>query len=230
MNTMTPNENDAVEAVIRGTALDRWHVGLQALRTLMHDPEDTKQIFVLAVALDKDHIPGVLFRFLCEPGGLELLRDQPALDVGTIDLERLAALPEGTLGRAYAEHLMALELDPDLFQAPPALPPAVAYFAQRFRQTHDVWHVLTGYAPDVAGEIALQAFCHGQLGTPAPALAAITGSIQYGLTDPRVALRAWDAYRRGRQASFLLAVRWEDHWSEPLDALRERFGIEPARI
>ena len=36
--------------------------------------------------------------------------------------------------------------------------PRAAYLAQRMRQTHDIWHVLTGYATDVAGEVQLQAF------------------------------------------------------------------------
>jgi ubiquinone biosynthesis protein COQ4 len=227
---MTIDEQAAIDAVLYGSTLDRMHVGLRALHNLMRDPEDTLQIFVLAVALDKDHIPGVLFRFLCEPGGLELLQDQPAIDASTIDLQALAALPEGTLGHTYAHHLMEHDLDPDLFQAPPALPPAVAYFAQRFRQCHDVWHVLTGYEANVAGEIALQAFCHGQLGTPAPALAAITGSLQRSLSEPLVALRAWDAYQRGKRARFLLSVRWEELWDVPLHELRRRFHIPPARI
>jgi ubiquinone biosynthesis protein COQ4 len=219
------DEDDAVEAVIHGSMLDRMRVGLGALGSLVRDPNDTEQIFVFAVALDKDHIPAVLFRFLCEPGGLELLHEKPAIDASTVDLHALRALPEGTLGHAYARHMMDEELDADLFRAPPGLPPVIAYFAQRFRQTHDVWHVLTGYATDVAGEIALQAFCHGQLGTPAPALAAITGSLQCALTDPRVPRMAWNAYQRGKRARFLLAVRWEDLWATQLDTLRKWFDI-----
>lgn len=195
-------EREAVNAVLYGTRLDRMRAGARALGRLLRDPNDTAQIFVFAVALDRGEIPNVLLRLLCEPGGLELLHDKPALDAN---------------------------LDADLFQAPPDLPPVIAYFAQRFRQTHDVWHVLSGCGIDVPGEIALQAFCHGQLGTPAPALAAIVGSVRYGLGDPSVARRSWDAYRRGKRARFLLAVRWEALWAEPLDALRARFCIdEPA--
>jgi ubiquinone biosynthesis protein COQ4 len=221
-------ERDAVDAVLHGSTFDRLRVGLGALGALFRDADDTGQIFVLAVALDRDHIPGVFLRFLCEPGGLELLRDRPTIDGSTVDLPALRALPPGTLGHAYAQLLTENRLDADIFQAPPGLPVAVAYFAQRFRQTHDIWHVLTGYATDVPGEIALQAFCHGQLGTPAPALAALGGCVRFGLGDPRVARRAWDGYRRGKRARFLLSVRWEELWAEPLDALRVRFDIQRA--
>jgi ubiquinone biosynthesis protein Coq4 len=34
---------------------------------------------------------------------------------------------------------------------------------QRTRQTHDLWHVLTGLGTDIPGEIALQAFTYEQL-------------------------------------------------------------------
>ena len=226
---MNLEETDAVEVALKGSTLDRLRVGLGALANLVRDPDNTRQIFVMAVVLDRDHIPQTLFRFLTEPGGLELMRDQPVIDSTTLDVEALAALPAGTLGHAYASHLLDNDLDADLFQAPPGVPPVVAYFGKRFRQTHDIWHVLTGYPTDVAGEIALQAFTFGQLGTPAPGLASITGALRWGLRDPLVARRAWDAYGRGKQAQFLLAIRWEELWAERLDALRDRFRIAPAR-
>lgn len=220
-----PDERDAVHAILHGTRVERARVALGALRCLMRDPNDTQKIFVLAVALDRDHIPAALTRFLSEPGGLELLRDMPALDSSTLDLDALGRCAQGTLGHAYATHLRDGALDMDIFRAPPGLPLAIAYFAQRFRQCHDVWHVLTGYAPDVRGEILLQAFTHGQLGTPAPRLAAVVGALQWARVYPALPLEAYRAYRRGRAAQFLLAVRWEDLWNEPLDRLRARLAL-----
>jgi ubiquinone biosynthesis protein COQ4 len=220
-----PDEADAVHAILHGSRVDRARVALGALRCLVRDPNDTQKIFVLAVALDRDHIPAALTRFLSEPGGLELLRDMPALDSSTLDLDALGRCAPGTLGHAYAAHLREGELDTDIFRAPPGLPLAIAYFAQRFRQCHDVWHVLTGYAPDVRGEVLLQAFTHGQLGTPAPRLAAVVGALQWARVHPALPLEAYRAYRRGKAAKFLLAVRWEDLWNEPLDGLRARLDI-----
>lgn len=218
-------ERDAVQIALHGTTFERWRVGLGAIVTLMRDPDDTKQAFIVAAVLDRDHIPRPFFRFMTDPTGYALMRDQPAIDSSSIDYAALAKLPPGTLGHAYAHHLLDQGLDPDLFQAPPGVPAAIGYLAKRFRQTHDIWHVLTGYASDVAGEVALQGFAFGQLGTPAPGLTAIAGALRCGLEDPRAMLETWRAYRRGKDASFLLTVRWEDHWAESLSALRERFGI-----
>lgn len=222
------DEADAVHAILHGTRFDRTRVALGALASLVRDPDDTQKIFVLAVALDRDHIPAALTRFLCEPDGLDLMREMPVLDSSTIDLEGLGRRAPGTLGRAYAEHVGHWKLDTDIFRAPPGLPEAIAYFAQRFRQCHDIWHVLTGYAPDVRGEILLQAFTHGQLGTPAPRLAAVVGALRWSHVHRGLLRDVYRAYRRGKAARFLLAIRWEKLWDEPLHELRVRLALEPS--
>lgn len=223
-----PEERDGVHAALHGDLFDRLRVAYRAMRALLANPEDTEQTFVLAAALDRDHIPKPFFRFMVDERGYALMRDQPAIDTSSIDYDALARLPEGTLGRSYARHLAEGALDPDLFGAPPNVPTAIAYLAKRLRQTHDIWHVLTGHGTDIAGEVALQGFAFGQLGTPAPGLTAVAGAIRclffekHGL---RAVRRTWQAYRRGKRAAFLLVVRWEDHWSDSVASLRERYGI-----
>jgi ubiquinone biosynthesis protein COQ4 len=73
------------------------------------------------------------------------------------DLEQLAALPECSLGQAYAASLARLGYDPNLHAG---MEPGsdAAYVVLRLSQTHDLWHVLTGFDTTVTGEIGLQAF------------------------------------------------------------------------
>ncbi len=224
------DEARAVQIAFDGTAVQRLTVAARALGRLLRNPEDTRQVFVLNVLLNRDHIPTTMLRFVTAPGGLALLHDQPAIDSSTVDLQAMARLPAGTLGHAYAHHLLGRGLDGDIFQAPPGVPPAVAYLAQRARQSHDLWHVLTGYATDVPGEIALQGFTYGQLGAPGPGVTALVGAIRWGVANPRVVRLAWDGYQRGKRAKYLLAVRWEDLWEMPLTRLREDLAIPPARV
>jgi ubiquinone biosynthesis protein COQ4 len=225
MTTMT--ERDAVAIAIHGSALERMRVGFGALLQLARTPQDTRLAFVIGAILDRNHIAKPFFRFMIDPGGFALMRTQPAIDSTTVDFAALSALPPDTLGHHYARHMRDNELDPDLFLSPPGAPPGIDYFAQRLRQTHDIWHVLTGYAADLPGEVALQAFAFGQFGTPAPGLTALFGTLRCSLTRPLAAKDAWTAYRRGKRAAFLLVVRWEDHWAEPVTSLRARFGIAP---
>ncbi|MFO0549881.1 MAG: Coq4 family protein [Polyangiaceae bacterium] len=140
---------------------------------------------------------------------------------------RGCALPADTLGGAYVRYLDDNKLDPDLFQAPPGLPEPLGYIAQRIRQTHDVWHVLTGYRPDVSGELALQGFTYAQLGAPSALLIAALGTLT---KSPRSARAVLDGYRRGKSAVFLPVVRFEKMWELPLAEVQRRLGVPPARV
>jgi ubiquinone biosynthesis protein COQ4 len=232
-NDSTPgytSEAQAAAAAFDGTVRDRARIGIAALRALMQDPDDTRQVFLLGLVFNARFFPRFLARFATSGDGDELLRDRPAIDSRSVDLDALRALPADSLGGAYIRYLDENGLDPDLFQAPPGLPPVPAFVSQRMRQTHDIWHVLTGYKPDVAGEIALQAFTFGQTRMPSAALIAIGGALRLSRIRPGIVRMALDGYRRGRRASFLPTVRWEQHWRRPVAEMRDELGVAPARV
>jgi ubiquinone biosynthesis protein COQ4 len=221
----SPTESDAVRAALTGTALDRARVAGRALRTLLRDPEQTESVFVIAIALNRRRLPQLAAQFLADEDGAWLMEHQPALDSHQVDHDWLRTLPAGTLGREYVRFLDDNGLDADFFQAPPGLPPLVRYLAQRMRQTHDLWHVVTGYGSHPAGETELQGFYFGQTGMPSSGLIALGGSIR-GLPDVHdLPLRVARAYRRGRRARRLAPLRWELHWDRPLAALRRELSL-----
>jgi len=219
------DESAAAHIALEGTARQRLELSARALLGLLKNPQDTRQVFVLNIAINRRHVPRFLTRFMIEPGGLELMRDQPAIDSHSVDFAALERLPADTLGHAYAKHLRDNGLDADLFQAPPELPRAIAYLAQRMRQSHDIWHVLTGYDTSVGGELALQAFTYAQTGAPGQLVLALVGTLRWSLRQPKLAADVLDGWRRGKRARSLLTVRWEDLWATPLAEVRQRLAI-----
>jgi ubiquinone biosynthesis protein COQ4 len=219
------DEELAVRVAVDGALWPRLKLGTQALIGLLRNPEDTRQVFVLNLAVNRGHVPELLMRFLTAPGGLELMREQPAVDQRVV--ERLAGLPEGTFGRAFADHMRRHGLDADLFQAPPGVPPALAYLGQRIRQSHDIWHVLTGYDTSVFGELALQGFTFAHTRLPGQLVLALAGTLRWSLARPRLAREVVEGWRRGRRAEPMLAVRWEELWEVPLEEVRRRLRITP---
>lgn len=220
-----PLESEAVRAALTGSRRERLAIAVAALRRLLADPEATDQVFVLYVALNAESFPKVLERFLAEPDGPALLHEKPAIDSRSVDFDRLLALPDTTLGGAFARHMRDNGLSPDVFQRPPGAPEDIAYLAQRLRQSHDLWHVVTGYSTSVVDELALQAFTWSQIRAPGPLVLSVAGALRWGLADRSVFARVFEGYRRGRRARPLLALRWEDLWEEDLTALRRRLGL-----
>ncbi len=227
-----PDEVSAAAIALNGSRLDRLRISAKALFNLMRDPEGTDQVFVLGIALNAPQFPRFLARFTAEDQDGRLLREQPSIDSKSVDFDRLMSLPETTLGGAFARHMKKNNLDPDLFQAPPGLPTMVAYVAKRVRQTHDIWHLLTGYDTDVPGELALQAFYYGHMRLPSSLALSVLGTARYLSKFPNRQLVAMvrDGYRRGKLATFLPTVRWEELWEMRLADVRTKLNIAPRTV
>lgn len=99
------------------------------------------------------------------------------------------------------------------------------YVAQRLRQTHDLWHVLTGYDTDVVGEVELQAFSYGQLRTPFALLVGTLGVLRAHSRRKQAAARVWNAYWRGRLSKQLSWRVWEREFAKPLSEVRLGLGL-----
>jgi ubiquinone biosynthesis protein COQ4 len=144
-----------------------------------------------------------------------------------IDLSALEALPEGTLGRSFAEHCRTRGLDPNLIHVPPD--DEIGWMLNHLYQTHDIWHVVTGWDNDLAGEVGLGSFYCAQMRSPAFfgfMLSLILMSVVSRKGDLVSVMAAIsDGYRQGRDAGPLFGTAWDDLWTEPLDSVRVRFGL-----
>ena len=162
--------------------------------------------------------------------GRAALRDRPHVH---LDLAKLRALPTGTLGREYALMMDRNRLDPASI---PTLPDddEGKYVRAHLYETHDLWHVVTGFATDVAGELGLQAFYQAQLPGKLPAAILASGFLNtlfYSFRERDARLReiarGWLLGRRSRP---LFGVRWDDYFALPLDEVRARLGVDVAAV
>jgi ubiquinone biosynthesis protein COQ4 len=219
------------------SSVQRWKLALGLLRKVLSDPEDTGQVLkFLSVINSGRWTQRRISRFFSDPRGQALYAEHRALDSRTIDLDALAALPEGTLGHAYARFLRSHGLTPEVFDgAPPGFSdPQLSYIVQRMRQTHDLWHVVTGCETDPAGEVALQAFSYSQTRAPGSAFLAVFGALRVARErhDVGVLRDVVTLFRTGKRAGWLPSFAWEDHWATPLTEVRALLGLPaqpPAR-
>src|ERR1700743_351778 len=104
--TASPSADPASDELASLTPLQRFRRARVALGKVLSDPNDTGQVLeFLGVINSGKSTRKRVDRFFSTPAGEKLFTEQRAIDSHTVDLDALAALPEGTLGRAYATFL-----------------------------------------------------------------------------------------------------------------------------
>jgi ubiquinone biosynthesis protein COQ4 len=197
----------------------------RAFFTIVKDPEKTGAVFDVADAAP-DTSPGLQHALSVakqSPEFFALLKERFTPE--RVELSQLLSLPETSFGYAYAKHMTDNGLDPNFYSKPRGSS-EVAYLKTRGRQTHDYWHIATGYGTDPWGEYALQSFMLGQF-QPALSLIILGASlVRLAKTNPEKTAEYIEliisAYRRGQKATKLLGVKWEDEFNTPLHELREK--------
>ena len=217
------------------SATTRRHpiVAYRAVRALMRNREDTRQVFLLIDALRGKTTLRQLARFRATEFGRAALADRRRLFDRLEDRETLKALPAGTLGRAYYEFMASENLSAEGLVKASTIPQSSddsIWFRERNREMHDLLHVVTGYGRDPLGEACLVAFSFAQTKLKGFALIALFAARRIARTRPGQPVRraVFEGYRHGRSAGWLPGADWEALLSQPVEAVREQFAVKPA--
>src|SRR5580704_13363607 len=211
----------------------QWGVALKALRRLLNDKEDTGQVFEIMGALNGDSTAKNYRRLLETPNGGRLAYEHVELAPKLMDDAWLDTFAPGTVGAAYREFVRSENISAEgLAEISRARQSKVeqahphAWFGRRTRDSHDLWHILSGYHRDGLGEACLVAFSYAQ-----------TRSLGWALIAIGVALRSrqatgviWQGYQRGKAAAWLAGEDYVQLMNEPLEAARRRLNITPPTL
>ena len=101
-------------------------------------------------------------------------------------------------------------------------------------QTHDLWHVLTGFKTNPSGELGLQAFYYAQYSLPLPILLIAAGLLNGLLYHPNDVTNRLNeiqkGWQMGKNAEQLFGFPWAEHWDTPVDVLRRTLRIVPVAL
>jgi ubiquinone biosynthesis protein COQ4 len=216
----------------------RWLTAAKALRRLMRDKEDTGQVFEIMGALNGPTTARNFERLMASPGGGRLAWEHVELAPKLMDGAWLDSFAPGTVGAAYRDFVRSEQLSADGLASISRErrgttvddPHPYAWFGRRIRDTHDIWHVLTGYHRDGLGEACLVAFSYGQTGSMGWAVIALGAALRSRKGRHPYAQAIWQGYQRGKAARWLPGEDYLALLAEPLEVARERLGITPATI
>jgi ubiquinone biosynthesis protein COQ4 len=204
----------------------------RAMRALLADPDDTEQAFRVIAALSGNSLGRALRRFRGTPVGARVLRERTRMLDLIADAERMAAMPEGSLGAAvrdfYARERISaaglVEASEGAYDEADSLDADLELMGQRLRDLHDTFHVLTGYGRDLRGEVAVLSFTVPQSKNPGIAFLVFTVLRRAGFRSEMGRLIR-QGFRRGLRAAWLPGQDWEALFPLPLDAVREQLEI-----
>jgi ubiquinone biosynthesis protein COQ4 len=208
---------------------------LHSLRALVKDKEDTSLVFKIFESLpSKTFLPRVAELSL-SPHGEFLRESEPRLPEILDDHATLRRTAKGSLAHAYCDFMEAEGLSAAGLVAEaerlgrPKYPDLVQWFIERSRDTHDLFHVLTGYGRDALGEQCVLLFTHGQAPSHGHLLIGYAGAANIKkfvrASKAPVVGAVRQAHRTGQGAPRLIVQSIRELLALPLDDVRTALRI-----
>jgi ubiquinone biosynthesis protein COQ4 len=206
---------------------------IRAAGALLRNPEDTRQVFKVIAALRGRSAERLFARFASSETGAAVLADRRRLLDRLEDQAALAALPAGSIGRAYLAFMQEENLSAGGLVMASEVGEAEHFTAdgrlvrERMRDMHDLTHVLTGYGRDGLGELCLLAFMYRQTGNRGGALIALMGMRRFpkGPVGRTARKALFEAFRNGAKGAWMPGLDWEALLGEDLESLRQRLRM-----
>ncbi len=165
---------------------------------------------------------------LTDPTGRRILRDKPRITSKSMKLEELRQMGDNTVGKAYANWLDREGVTPDTRDPVRYIDdPEEAYVMQRYRETHDFTHAITGLPVIIEGELAVKAFEFANTLLPMTALSLVAVARLKPVERQRFfsTYLPW-ALKNGLKADEVINVYWEEELGTDVEVLRTRLGID----
>jgi ubiquinone biosynthesis protein COQ4 len=213
----------------------RWGAAFKALLALANDNDDTTHVFKIVDALRGESERAPLARLKQTEIGRKIIEEDRSLIETLADRERLRALPDGSLGREYLAFMEREGLSAEgLADASVEgyggrkLDPELRTFTTWARDSHDLWHVLTGYGRDPLGELCLLGVLYSQIRSTGTGFIALLGLLQVPFEYPGApSVRAvLQGFYIGLRAESLMAQDWEALLARPFEQVRRELGLE----
>ena len=158
-----------------------------------------------------------------------------------VTLDDLEQCPDGSLGQAYKHWIVDNGLEPNLTKRQhdyfyglldqgrlDRMPDDIRYAFVRGFMLHDYLHTITGFGPDIAGELAMAGFHEAQLRNTYHAMRIAVTTAHVAFVNPRFMVTTMDAitlgWSTGQQWKNLHFTKWEEQLDRPLADIRAEYG------
>jgi ubiquinone biosynthesis protein COQ4 len=211
----------------------RWKEAIKLSKVLLKDHTKTQYIFALSHAVNGPRLKKLYNKLLETAEGGEIACRLPEF---TDLYSELANCPKNTVGHELINELpFSLDTLTKLSQRGRTNRDWInskhpyIWMARRYRDTHDLFHTLTGYKTDTLGEVAMLAFSYAQQRLPSWGILLLIGLVKVRFHPLKIAAIV-EGYSRGKKAKWILGEDFETMIHEDLEECKNRLNISRARI
>lgn len=202
---------------------------LKSFSAMLTGEESLQSVGELSAALIETPAFDLVAKSLkSDPNAAALIRERYMAPPHNLD--KLLQYPSDSLGHIYATRMKKQGFDPDLYSYL-TIDSDASYVEARLGQTHDIWHVVTGFDVSSIGEIGLQAFHLPQFPYPLATMLIANALVSSTLLAPDELPRLIQAIAQGLEmgqvAKSLFAQKWEEGWNKPLSEWQAELNIRP---
>ncbi|CAK1599644.1 unnamed protein product [Parnassius mnemosyne] len=160
--------------------------------------------------------------------GAKILIEQPRINSRTVCFKTLSEMPEGTVGRVYANFMKDNNITADS-----RLPvqfiddPDLAYVLQRYREVHDLVHATLFMKTTMLGEVTIKWVEGIQTKLPMCISGGIWGAARLKPKHRQLYLKyylPW-AIMTGNNAKYLQGIYFEKRWDQDIDDFHKEMNI-----
>ena len=231
-----PGNSMALPTAEQPTLRREWRHGLRSLWKFIRDQSDLSNSFEAMFALAGPLVEKEFNAFAATSVGSRLLQQSPRSDLNAIlaDQETLGSMPAGSFAHAYLDYLGGQGMgSTDYFLQAAGLDEKAQrfgwsedqlWFVKRMANSHDLFHIVSGYDRSAVGEVGVVSYTAGQI----PLLPLRLSLIYFATMKPSTPL-AWlryirNAYRHGRDTPSLACIDFESLLPLPLEEAQQRVG------
>jgi ubiquinone biosynthesis protein COQ4 len=208
---------------------------IKNFQLLIKDKEDTSLVFKIYESLPARGFMPRIEELMMSERGENLRKSEPYLPEILDDHDALRKTPKGSLAHAYCDFMEGEDLTAAGLVAEaeslgrPKFDDLVQWYAERSRDTHDLFHVLTGYGRDALGEQCVLLFTHGQSPSQGHLLIGYAGALNIKMGAKGSKAPIMGAVRQakatGKGAPQLIDQPIRDLLAQPATEVRKALNI-----
>jgi ubiquinone biosynthesis protein Coq4 len=213
--------------------MNRFNLIIKSAVDSVKDPDNGKHISELGDLTNLNSLKQIKSRMLETEEGKQIISEMPRITEKTIDFKNLCNYDKNTLGYAYYNYMIKNNFTPNERPIVKYIHDVeLSYICQRYKETHDFYHVLLEKDTTLIDEVALKWFEAEHLKLSSSSLGGLFGSLTL---QPKEIFFMYNKLIPGiiqvaRNSRFLLGIYYEKRINQDLNQLRNELNIDLSKI